>query len=82
MKVDTSTAHNVVVVSRKWELILRGIMFVLGAGIAVMIYRECLHDPDCNPIAVGYFSLLSLTFFLTSGLPVDKLVSTDLVKKG
>lgn len=81
MKVDTTTAHNVLVISRGLEIALRLLMFGLGVFLAVIIYRECLHDPECNSIAVGYFSLLSLTFFLTSGLPVDKLVNADVVKK-
>ena len=85
MKVDISTAHDVKVISRRWAIVLAAlhklVMAIAGIGIALLIYFECLHDKDCNPVAVGFFALLSLTCFYSAGLPVDKLVNAELVKK-
>jgi hypothetical protein len=85
MKVDVSTAHDVKVISRRWAIVLAAshkiVMALVGIGIAVVIYTECLHDKDCHPVAVAFFALLSLTCFYSAGLPVDKLVNAELVKK-
>lgn len=80
MKVDLSTAHPVTEISPWQEKVFRTTAFCFGAGIALMIYQECLHDPECNSIAVGFFAVLSLIFFSASGLPVEKFVNGDVVK--
>lgn len=81
MKVDLKTAHPVIEVSRWKEIMFRVVMFGIGAGVAYMIYRECLHDAECNSIAVGFFAVLSLIFFSASGLPVEKFFNEEVVRK-
>jgi hypothetical protein len=86
MKVNIETAHTARVISRKRFFILSSLyrlaITIVGVYISfVILYKECLHDKECHPVAVGFFALVSLTCFYSAGLPVDKLVNTQLIKK-
>lgn len=82
MNVEPSSAHAGIEIPRWLMISGRLFMFSIGVTIAFVIYHECLHDPECNSIAVGFLSILSLAFFSSAGLPVEKLVNADIVKKG
>lgn len=43
-----------------------------------MFYRECLFNPNVNPIVVTYFSLISFSCILNLGIPIDKLANISL----
>ncbi len=67
---------------RKLEwLVEKGVkLFFLGVGvsISVLLYNNCLFNPNCNTIVTIYFALLGLACFLHAGVSVDKLANVKL----
>jgi len=77
--VNITTKHQQFVVN-KWMYIVFAVMrFLANAGIgiyiAIILYKECLHCPDCNTVVTTFLSLISIGCFVKMGLPLDKLAN-------
>lgn len=73
-KVDLGTSHTVFKVP-KWlfRLIIYGrilIYLVSGLYISYYIFDRCLFNPNCNDVAVAFFSLIALSCFKNCGFPM------------
>lgn len=78
LSVDKNTEHTEVELTKRGNIInwCRIIVcFAIGGYISVRLFNDCLFCSDCcNPVAIVYFSFISLLCFLIAGVPVDKLI--------
>jgi hypothetical protein len=56
-------------------LVYRIILISVSVEIIYFIlYKECLHNPDCNLVATTFFALLSLILLDAAGFPTSKFI--------
>ena len=58
-----------------WDTVRRIFYLLIGIGITVYLCHSCLHCQDCNIVVTIHLCIISLTCFLSFGIPIDKLVS-------
>lgn len=57
----------------------RFVFGVIGFYISYfIIYQQCLMEPDCNSVAVAFFSLLALACFEFAGFSIEKITNLTL----
>ena len=65
---------------RREILIVKGIFFVIGFGLSLMLYFQCLHNNTLNNYVVIFFCIIALGCFSFVGLPIDTGVIKDKMK--
>ena len=65
---------------KRWVYVIvsvigRGLFLCVAVSISYFIlYKQCLHNPECNLIATTFFAILALAFLDAAGFPTSKFI--------
>jgi hypothetical protein len=84
MQLDVTNGDKVVKL-HKWfynvvQISAKLIFLCVGLYLFFILKNECLFNPNANIVVTIYIALLSLACFQGIGVPIDRLINTELLK--